>query len=199
MPRQPAPSVIGTRPFRELSGPEMAAANVQDIIDRLDRMIHDPLFRERAEEMFIKSGRFGPGACYPVVEVKGVLGFKVYTSLEAYRSKEKLPAPFEVPVDLKVGEHGDDPQGLLSGNIKVNREIGVSVETAVDKVRLDAGLEVLAPARNESGYVENKEAPESQSNPRSRKAKARKGEESNGGIGDDPKDDSEEKAATIRR
>lgn len=151
----------------------MAAINAQDIVDRLDRMIHDPLFREKAEEMFIKTGRFGTGACFPVLKISGVLNFKVFTSLEAYRSEEKLPAPFDVAVDLQVGGDRDDQQGLLSGTIKVNREIGVDLETAVDKARLDAGLEVLAPARNEAGYVENREVPESQSNPMSRKATAR--------------------------
>jgi hypothetical protein len=171
------PSVVGNRVFRELDGVECAAINTQDIIDRLDRMIHDPLFREKVEEMFIKTGRFGPGACFPVLKVYGPLTFKVYSSLEAYRSNEKLPAPFDVPVDIQVGEDRDDQQPVIGGTIKVNREIGTNLETAVDKARLDAGLEVLAPVRNESGYVENKEVPESQSNPKSRKAKSRKVEE----------------------
>lgn len=174
MARQPEASVVGSRIFRELDGAECAAVNTQDIIDRLDRMIHDPLFREKVEEMFIKTGRFGAGACFPVLKIGGVLTFKVYSSLEAYRSKEKLPAPFDVAVNLQAGEDHADQEPVIGGTIKVEREVGTEIANAVDAVRLDAGLEVLAPVRDQSGYVKNKEVPESESNPKSRKAKDRK-------------------------
>lgn len=173
MPRQPEPSAVGTRVFREPDGPESAAIFANDIIERLHTLIDDPRFREAAEQMFIKTGRFGTGACFPVAKISGPLAVKVFTSLEAYRSNEKLPAPFEVAVDLQAGEDGPDPLSVVSATMRVSRELGTSVETSVDKARLDAGLEVLAPVRNEAGYVENREVPESQSNPKSRKAKAR--------------------------
>lgn len=164
--RQPEPSAVGSRIFRELDGAEAAAVFANDIIERLHRLIDDSRFREAAEKMFIQTGRFNAGACFPVVKVNGQLAVKVFTSLEAYRSNEKLPAPFEVGIDLRAGDEGDDPQRVVGATMTIDREIGTATENAVDAVRLDAGLEVLAPMRNEAGYVENKEVPESQANPK---------------------------------
>jgi hypothetical protein len=178
--RQPEPSVVGTRVFRELDGPEASVVFANDLIERLHMLIDDPRFREAAENMFIKTGRFGTGACFPVVKVSGPLSVKVFTSLEAYRSNEKLPAPFDVNVDLQAGQEAADQLPVVSATMRVNREIGTKVANAVDAVRLDAGLEVLAPARDETGYVKNVEVPESQSNPRSRKGAVQTGEESDG-------------------
>lgn len=155
MPSQPIQSIANTPIFRELSGDEASSVFAHDLEQAIINMLASGEFKRRAKAMFLKTGKFGLGACYPVVIVEGQVKIKVFTSVESYRSNEKLPEPFDVQIAVEDGEMLPDTEPVCSATTNVNRTIGVSTDNAVDRVRKEVGLDVLVPARNEHGYIEN--------------------------------------------
>lgn len=155
MASQPQPSISGQAVFRELSGAEMSDVLAHDLEQSIINMLASGEFKKRAKDMFLRTGKFGLGACFPVVIVEGQLRIKVFTSVESYRSNEKLPAPFGVDVNLQTGEMREDTEKVCEATTNVNRVIGTDVSTAVDKVRKEVGLDVLVPTRDHAGYIVN--------------------------------------------
>lgn len=190
--KQPG-SVIGTNVFRELDGNEYALVVAHDIEQGFINMLATDEFKEKILEWLVKTGRFGAGACYPVVMMGGTLHFKVYASVESARSKEKMPAPFtlvmpeitagemktEIPHKPDCPQYPDPSKGVgaprpgevgypecscdarsgtelvTEADVTVQRVIGLSVETAVDKARIEVGIQPLVPTRLESGAIAN--------------------------------------------
>jgi|ERR1700720_497908 len=148
-------SVIGRPIFREMDGAEYSEVCAHDLEEMIIKMLASGEFKQKAKDLFLRSGRFGLGACFPVVHMTGQVHIKVYTSIEAERSKEKLPAPFTVDLDIQAGELREDSQLITTGHGPVERTIGTEVSNAVDKVRREVGLVSLVPERNKDGYIVN--------------------------------------------
>lgn len=169
-------SVIGTHVFRELDGAECAQIFAHDLEQAIINMLATDEFKEKCMEWFTMTGRFGAGACYPVVFMQGKMSVKVYASVESARSKEKMPPPFtlEVPV-IQAGEtlaeiqHRADCSSpddcecgarsaselVTEAEVTISRAVGLSTENAVDKARLEVGIVPLVPTRHESGAIIN--------------------------------------------
>lgn len=157
-----APSAVGTSVFRELSGPEAAAVFAHDLEEAIIKLLATDEFKDRAEFMLLRSGRFGSGACFPVVEMTGQIKIKVYASVESARSKERLPEPWVQDIDVKTGEVPNGAEPMLPDNspvavatMKVDRKIGVDIPTSVDKVRTEAGIAPMVPQRDNNGTIVN--------------------------------------------
>lgn len=155
MATQPQISAAGVPTFRELTGDEMADILAHDLEQAIINMLATKEFFNRAKAMFLRTGKFGLGACYPVVLVNGQVEIKVFTSVESYRSNEKLPEPFKVDVALETGQMLEDSERVCGATTNIVRTVGVDTSTAVDRVRKEVGLEVLIPARNQGGYIVN--------------------------------------------
>lgn len=152
--QQPS-SVAGVNVFRELDGSEAATIFAHDLEQAIIDMLATDEFKERAKQMFLKSGRFGTGACFPVVFMEGKLRIKVFASVESARSKEKMPPAFEVDVNLQTGEKQPDSEEVAEAGVMIQRVVGARIETAVDKARLEVGLTPLVPTRTTEGFVVN--------------------------------------------
>lgn len=186
-------SAVGVNVFRELDGNEYALVVAHDIEQGFINMLATDELKEKILEWLVKTGRFGTGACYPVVMMGGTLHFKVYASVESARSKEKMPAPFtlvmpeivvgemktEIPHKTDCPQYPDPSKGVgaprpgemgypectcdarsatelvTEADVTVQRVIGLSVENAVDRVRLETNQTPLVPTRLESGAIAN--------------------------------------------
>lgn len=148
-------SVVGSIPFREISGEEEALIVAHDIEQAFIDMLATGEFRERVIDWLTKTGRFGTGACFPVVFMKGVIQFKVYASVESARSNEKMPPPFTVSIEGETGERKPDTELITEATVDVSRVTGVDVNTAVDKARIEAGIVPLVPVRTADGAIKN--------------------------------------------
>ena len=148
-------SAVGQHVFRELSGPEAAQVFAHDLEQAIIDMLATDEFKQKAIECFEKSGRFGSGKCFPVVFMRANMVIKVFASVESARSKEKMPAPFAVDVNLQAGEMKPDTEEITEAEVTISRVAGLSVENAVDKVRLETGLVPLVPTRNPDGMIVN--------------------------------------------
>lgn len=175
-------SAIGVSIFRELDGSEMAAIFAHDLEQAIINMLATDEFKQKAIEAFLKTGRFGAGACYPVVVMQGRLQVKVYASVESYRSKEKMPPPFELVLpEIQTGEMKteiahwidcpvntlNDPAAectcdarsatelVTEAEVTTSRVIGESPANAVDRARVEVGIVPLTPQRTAEGAVVN--------------------------------------------
>jgi hypothetical protein len=153
MPQQN--SAVGVSIFRELAGDEEALIVAHDIEQAFIDMLATGEFKQKVIEWLEKTGRFGAGACYPVVYMQGILKFKVFASVESARSKEKMPAPFSVTVEAEAGERRPDTEQITEAEVTISRVIGTSTENAVDKARLEASIVPLVPVRTQDGAVVN--------------------------------------------
>lgn len=149
-------SVIGQNIFRELSGPEELLIVAHDIEQAFLDMLATGEFKQKVVDWLEKTGRFGAGACYPVVAMRGVHHFKVFASVESARSKEKMPPPFtlEMP-ETVVGEMLPNTELITEADVTIQRMVGFDTSTAVDRVRLETGQVPLVPTRTETGAVVN--------------------------------------------
>lgn len=149
-------SSVGLAVFRELSGEEQAVVDAHTIEQSLIDWLATGEFRDQVIQWLTKTGRYGAGACYPVVYFKGTLQFKVFASVESARSNERMPPPYTLNIEGEAGERKPDTEQIAEGETTVSRVIGASTENAVDKIRLEAGLVPLVPTRSDTGGVVNK-------------------------------------------
>lgn len=152
---KPLPSTAGSPVFRELNGSEAAEIFAHDLEQSIIDLLATQEFKKKALELFEKTGKFGAGAAYPVVIMVGQLRIKVYTSVEAARSREAMPPVRTHAIDLSTGEPGPDSVEVITSDAKVSRVIGTDVTNAVDKARKEVGITPLIPKRDGHGVVVN--------------------------------------------
>lgn len=148
-------SAAGSPIFREISGDEEVLIVAHDIEQAFIDMLATGEFKERVIDWLTKTGRFGAGACFPVVFMKGVIQFKVFASVESARSNEKMPPPFTIAIEGEVGERKPATELITEASVDVSRVIGTSTENAVDKARIEASIVPLVPTRTSEGAVVN--------------------------------------------
>ncbi len=173
-------SAIGVNVFRELEGIEASQIFAHDLEQAIINMLATDEFKEKCMEWFSKTGRFGSGKCFPVVQMQARMVVKVFTSVESARSKENMPPPFQlISPEIRTGEMlpeiehkpscetvtGDGPdctcdarsatELVTEAEVTVNRVVGFSVENAVDKARIEVGIQPLVPTRNADGMILN--------------------------------------------
>lgn len=149
-------SSVGVAIFRELTGEEESLVVAHDIEQALIDWLATGEFKAQVLEWLKKTGKFGAGACYPVVYMKGVLQFKVFASVESARSNERMPPPFTLSIEGEAGERKPDTELIAEGESQMSRVTGTSTDNAVDRVRLETNQTPLAPARTAEGGVVNK-------------------------------------------
>ena len=81
MSSQPQTSAAGIPTFRELTGDETSEILAHDLEQAIINLLATGEFKRRAKDMFLKTGKFGLGACYPVFVMTGQLQIKVYASV----------------------------------------------------------------------------------------------------------------------
>lgn len=142
--------------FRELESAELAEIFAHDLEQAIISLLATEEFKQNCIDWFLKSGRFGSGACFPVVfaEFKGRV--KVYASVEAAQSKERMPAPFTLDIAVQTGT-SPYPTDLIheAENVEVQRVVGIDVNTAVDRARIEVGIPPLVPQRTPDGSIVN--------------------------------------------
>ncbi len=128
--------------FRELSGEEMATVIAHDLVKSIIGTLR-------------QSGRFERGDAYPVVKLSGKLAVKILPG-------EKLPEPFLVELDVVLPGQVEFDEAessgcvaILAGEIEYGREVGMTTQTAPDRVREEVGLTVLQPQKDKQGRVRN--------------------------------------------
>lgn len=169
-------SAIGVNVFRELEGGEAAQIFAHDLEQAIINMLATDEFKEQCMDWFAKTGRFGSGKCFPVVQMQARMIVKVFTSVESARSKETMPPPFQLisPV-IQTGEmlmeieHKPDcttpddcecgarsaAELVTEAEVPISRVVGVDTSTACDRARLEVGIVPLVPTRNSDGMVVN--------------------------------------------
>lgn len=152
---KPVASTAGSPVFRELDGSEAAEIFAHDLEQSVIDLLATGEFRKKALELFEKTGKFGAGAAYPVVIMVGQLRVKVYTSVEAARSREAMPPVRTHAIDIVAGEMRPDAEEVITSDVKVSRVIGTEVGNAVDKARKEVGITPLIPKRDGQGLVVN--------------------------------------------
>lgn len=152
---KPVPSTASVPIFRELSGDECAEIFAHDLEQSIIDLLATQEFKKKALELFGKTGKFGAGAAYPVVIMIGQLRVKVYTSIEAARSREAMPPVRSHAIDIVAGEMQPDSQEVITSDRQITRVIGTDVSNAVDKARKEVGITPLVPKRDGQGLVVN--------------------------------------------
>lgn len=84
-------------------------------------------FRAELERQLDATNRFYIGNSYPVVTVRGSIAVKVMP-------REKLPEPMLIPIIF---------------------DYGVTLDSALDRIREAHGIEVLQPQKTKSGLIVN--------------------------------------------
>lgn len=152
---RPEPSTAGVPIFRELSGPEYAEINAHDFEQAILDLLATGEFKRKVFEFFEKTGKFNAGAAYPVVVMMANLRIKVYTSVEAARSKEKMPPPQSHTLAIQTGEMRPDSEEVITSDVQISRVIGTDTSNAVDRVRKEVGITPKVPKKDNQGIVVN--------------------------------------------
>ncbi len=149
------PSTANVPVFRELNGNEAATIFAHDLEEAVIDLLASGEFRKKALDLFEKTGRFGAGAAYPVVVMVANMRIKVYTSIEAARSKEAMPPARSHLLEIQTGELRPDSEEVITQDTQISRVIGTDISNAVDKARKEVGITPLIPKRDGQGIVVN--------------------------------------------
>jgi len=149
------PSTAGIPIFRELDGIEAAEIFAHDLEQAIIDLLATGEFKQKALDLFEKSGKFGAGAAYPVVIMIANMRIKVYTSVEAARSKEKMPPPQSHSLVIETGKHGPDSEEVITSDVQISRIIGTDTSNAVDRARKEVGITPKVPKKDNQGIVVN--------------------------------------------